>query len=253
MKIMVWNVQGLGNPLTFLALKKILKRVKMEIVFLCETRKVVSKMEVNSRNLGYECCLVVGRTGTGGGLALMWRQEVDLYVRSYSLHHIDAIIKQHEELSWRFSGIYGHPEAGMKKHTWELLRRLSSESRLPWICGGDFNEHLEPNAKVGGRFCYLDAMAEFRQALSDCKLIDMGFFGLPFTWSNRRFGSTNLIEERLDRFLCSCSWQDLHFSSSVSHLTSWASDHCLVLLEVRDQFMSGLYKSVRPRFHYEAF
>lgn len=180
----------------------------------------------------------------------MWRQEVDL---SYSLHHIDAIIKQHEELSWRFSGIYGHPEARMKKHTWELLRRLSSESRLPWICGGDFNENLEPNAKVGGRFCYLDAMAEFRQALSDYKLIDMGFSGLPFTWSNRRFGSTNLIEERLDRFLCSFSWQDLHFSSSVSHLTSWASDHCLVLLEVRDQFMSGLYKSVRPRFHYEAF
>lgn len=65
MKIMVWNVQGLGNPLTFLALKKILRRVKTKIVFLCETRKVVSKMEVNSRNLGYECCLVVGRTGTG--------------------------------------------------------------------------------------------------------------------------------------------------------------------------------------------
>lgn len=81
----------------------------------------------------------------------------------------------------------------------------------------------------------------------------MGYSGYPFTWSNRRFGSPNFIEERLDRFLCSSSWRDLNVFSSVSHLTSWPSDHCPVVFEFRDQLNSGMHKGVRPRFHYKAF
>lgn len=88
-----------------------------EIVFLCETRRAVSRMEFDSKKLGYDCCLAVGRPGFGGGLALLRRSEVDVCVRSYSLHHIDVVIQKQKELSWRFTGIYGHLKTGMKKHT----------------------------------------------------------------------------------------------------------------------------------------
>lgn len=40
----------------------------------------------------------------------------------------------------------------MKKHTWELLRRLHYDSSLPWVCGGDFNEVLAPHEKLGDEF-----------------------------------------------------------------------------------------------------
>lgn len=62
-------------------------------------------------------------------------------------------------------------------------------------------------------------MAEFGEALRDCNLEDIGYSGYPFTWSNRRFGSPNLIEERLDMFLCYSSWGDLNIFSFVSHMT----------------------------------
>lgn len=49
-----------------------------------------------------------------------------------------------DDFLWHFTGIYGHPEAAMKIHTWELLHRLHSFSSLPWINGGDFNEIWKP-------------------------------------------------------------------------------------------------------------
>ena len=47
-------------------------------------------------------------------------------------------------------GIYGHPEANQKKHTWTLLRRLADLVVSPWLCFGDFNEVLNLNEKMGG-------------------------------------------------------------------------------------------------------
>lgn len=73
--------------------------MKPEIVFLCETRRVVSRMQFDRKTLGYGCCLTVGRFGIRGGLALLWRLEVDVCVRSYSLHHINVVIQKQNELS----------------------------------------------------------------------------------------------------------------------------------------------------------
>lgn len=44
-------------------------------------------------------------------------------------------------------------------------------------------------------------ISEFREALQDCNLVDLGYKGYPFTWGNGKFGS-DFVEERLDRFLC---------------------------------------------------
>ena len=42
-------------------------------------------------------------------MALLWKEDVDLYVQSYSPHHIDALIKDENSI-WRFTGFYGWPE-----------------------------------------------------------------------------------------------------------------------------------------------
>ena len=43
-------------------------------------------------------------------------------------------------------------------------------------------------------------ISEFRKAIQECDLKDLGCSGHPFTWSNRRYGP-HFIEERLDKFL----------------------------------------------------
>lgn len=100
---------------------------------------------------------------------------------------------------------YGHPETGQKHHTWTLMRRLAALSSLPWLCFGDFNEILQLNEKTDSNTRCLSMVSEFRDAVHDCGLTDIGCKGYPFTWSNKRYGPS-LIEERLDRFLCCKNW-----------------------------------------------
>ena len=44
---------------------------------------------------------------------------------------------------WRFTRFYGEPNTIQRKEGWNMLRMLSSKSKLPWCCFGDFNELLE--------------------------------------------------------------------------------------------------------------
>ena len=48
-------------------------------------------------------------------------------------------------------------------------------------------------------------MGTFRNCLDDCGFVDMGFRGSSFTWS-RGSQPSNLIRERLDRFVASVEW-----------------------------------------------
>ncbi|CAN1305173.1 hypothetical protein LINPERPRIM_LOCUS26436 [Linum perenne] len=60
-------------------------------------------------------------------------------------------------------------------------------------------------------------------------LIDIGFSGPEFTWSNRQCPLT-LIDERLDRFFLNDSWLDSFPESSVEHLPPLCSDHSPIIL-----------------------
>lgn len=85
------------------------------------------------------------------------------------------------------------------------MRKLATLSSLPWLCFGDFNEVLSLNEKIGGNEKHVNLVADFREAVRECELVDLGFTRYLFTWSNRRF-RVGLVEERLDRFLYSKSW-----------------------------------------------
>jgi hypothetical protein len=63
---------------------------------------------------------------------------------------------------------------------------------------GDFNEILEPGEKWGGAMRARGMMEDFKGALEDCHLSDMGATGPKFTWHNGRQGR-DFTKERLDR------------------------------------------------------
>ena len=94
-------------------------------------------------------------------------------------------------------------------------------------------------------------ITEFREAVNDCRLMDLGCRRYPFTWSNKRF-RPHYVEERLDRFLGSEDWRSSCFDLMVSNLISWGSDHCPITLEMQDQKKFLCFKRKRkPRVHYE--
>ncbi|KAL5855882.1 hypothetical protein ACOSQ4_005684 [Xanthoceras sorbifolium] len=120
-------------------------------------------------------------------------------IKSFTKGHIDSVVKGDDGVLWRFTGFYGESRQDLRHFSWSLLQRLMGLSGLPWIIGGDFNEILRSEEKLGGLVRSHRAMDSFREVIDDCNLIDMGFKGSSFTWCNRQDGQ-NLIQERLERF-----------------------------------------------------
>ena len=148
-------------------------------------------------SLGFTNGVAVDCNGKGGGLALWWRAEVDVSVRPWCQYFLDAKITTTEG-SWRFTGIYGEPRTNLRGKTWEVLRYLRTQDDLPWICAGDFNEILCQEEQLGRNDRKESQMQNFRECLTDCRLIDLGYSGYPFTWDNHRYGVDN-VQARLDR------------------------------------------------------
>lgn len=59
------------------------------------------------------------------------------------MHYIDVVV--HEGLrnaDWRYTYFYGWPEVQNIHLSWSLLSTLMTNSELPWLYIGDFNEVL---------------------------------------------------------------------------------------------------------------
>ncbi|KAL9666220.1 hypothetical protein QQ045_000544 [Rhodiola kirilowii] len=60
-------------------------------------------------------------------------------------------------------------------------------------------------------------MENFRRALEECELFDLGFSGYPFTFSNRREGEAE-VRARLDRAVATIEWRRAFPRANVQHV-----------------------------------
>uniref|UniRef100_A0ACD5ZUT1 Uncharacterized protein n=1 Tax=Avena sativa TaxID=4498 RepID=A0ACD5ZUT1_AVESA len=187
-------------------------------------------MDTLKWSLGFANGAYVGSRGRSGGLALLWRREVNVEIHPYSQYHMDAIIKE-DGKEWRFSGIYGEPHTELRDKTWSVLRYLIAQNDLPWLCASDFNEiaHREEYIGPGGRTKL--QMIKFRECLDDCDLQDLGFIGYPYTWSNGREGDAK-VHVRLDKAYASAGLMDLFLHAVVYHIMTEESDHLALVIEL---------------------
>ncbi|GMI67914.1 hypothetical protein HRI_000460700 [Hibiscus trionum] len=250
MKIICWNVRGLGKPRTVNRLRNALRGSQPPILFLMETKLHARKMEKVRRRCGYPFGFDVSAEGTRGGLSLGWRPEVDITLRNYSQSHIDVTVDEGEDIRWRFTGFYGNLVESQRHASWRLLRELGNNQTLPWIVAGDFNEIAYSFEKQGGRLRPERNMVGFRDALEDCHLTDLGFKGTWYTWERGKL-QTNNVRERLDRMVANPSWWQLFPRYMVSHLPHSISDHCPLLLDTSgaDRHLS---KDTHNEFRFEA-
>lgn len=96
---------------------------------------------------------------------------------------------------------------------------------------GDFNEVLYQGEAVGRSVRQAWQLKAFGDALTYCRLFDLGYSGALFTWSSSTFGSP-WSRARLDRVCSFTSWSP-HFSkASVLYLQNIPSDHLPLLLSL---------------------
>ena len=71
MRILSWNVRGLGNDRTFREAQEVIHEHRPQILFFCETKMPREQMRKKSYELHFANCFAVSREGMGGGLAIL--------------------------------------------------------------------------------------------------------------------------------------------------------------------------------------
>lgn len=93
--------------------------------------------------------------------------------------------------------IYASNIVATRKRLWDNLYSLSRTINNPWLEAGDFNDILSQKYKWGG-ISYSRKII-FINCIDECQLLDLGFMGSRYTWSNLLRRSPGFILERLDR------------------------------------------------------
>uniref|UniRef100_A0A803N5M7 Reverse transcriptase zinc-binding domain-containing protein n=1 Tax=Chenopodium quinoa TaxID=63459 RepID=A0A803N5M7_CHEQI len=123
-----WNCRGLGGPRAENALKGVVSIEHPHFVFLLETKLKGKEYESIKRKLNFDHFVCVDYSGEGrhrsGGLAMFWKDDLDLNLVSSSLNHMDFTLTTDNGLIWLLTSIYGFPDKDRKKETWKLTERL---------------------------------------------------------------------------------------------------------------------------------
>jgi hypothetical protein len=149
--------------------------------------------------LGFTLMVQVPPSGTKGSLLLAWKTDVNIssfYVCNNIIciwySSVDPVVKC--LLSFVYCPSYKH----LSLHFWHTLEGLGASHNDPWLCIGDFNIIISPDDKIGGRPYNSFISNPMFDFMSKFGMVDLSFFGNPFTWSNHRQGA-GLIKECLDR------------------------------------------------------
>ena len=94
----------------------------------------------------------------------------------------------------------------------------------------DFNDMISDEEKLGGLPVNRTCISAFRNCMDNYGLMDLGFHGLRFTWTNKSLCWQTTIKERLDIGLGNAKWATLFPSAEIHHLPRVKSDHCPILL-----------------------
>jgi hypothetical protein len=132
--------------------------------------------------------------------------------------------------NWRATSIYGFPRQDKNIMTCNLINKLKlTNPHDQWLVFGDFNLIMHPSEKQGGRDHHHNIMNLALDMLNNCNLIDLGYHGDPFTWTNNQVNGDH-IKERIDRFCATTSWLTRFPRCTNYHLMSYTSDHNPILL-----------------------
>ncbi|WMV13660.1 hypothetical protein MTR67_007045, partial [Solanum verrucosum] len=142
--------------------------------------------------------------------------------------------KQHVEAldTYINTFVYAKCKDYLRRHLWErILHFADTNNVIPWRTVGDFNVITDLDEKLGGIPYNMRKSLEFIGVIEACGLMDLGFNGPKFTWSNQR-GINFRIWKRLDRAMVNDKWLQHMPHTSITHLPSVGSDHCPLLMEM---------------------
>lgn len=101
---------------------------------------------------GYDRLCTVDPVYIGGGMALFWKNIVDVNILYADKNILDVQII-YEDKQFHLSCVYGNPILNLRHIVWERLTRFGVNRKSSWCIFGDFNEILNNSEKIRGPRC----------------------------------------------------------------------------------------------------
>ncbi|XP_028085234.1 uncharacterized protein LOC114286280 [Camellia sinensis] len=228
MKLLSWNVRGLGKSIKRRKIKKLLFERKVDVALFQETKRpAVTDEFVRSCWPGEQMAyMAVDSEGAAGGLLCVWNPQVfqllDCCCNRYFIILSGTLFTS---IACVIVNVYGPTDGANRKGLWETLKNLKRSFVNPWCLGGDFNEIRTLSERVG---CSQRSggMKDFNELIDNLEVCDLPMLGRKFIWCNSQNG---LKWSRLERFLISPDWLQ-KFNFKLWGLPRRLSDHCPILM-----------------------
>lgn len=80
----------------------------------------------------YDHSFTVDSRGNSRGFCVLWKVEIDLWLQSYSQHHIDFDVGVvGDACYWRLTGFYVYHMVSNRDKSWQLLDNLCDGASYP--------------------------------------------------------------------------------------------------------------------------
>lgn len=116
-----------------------------------ETKGNNDRMSRVARKLSFSSCEIVEAKGVGGGLTLMWIEDIALdclWVTNKMMCCFVQLVNCN--IHWKILGVYGTPYRKENESFWSNFEKIVGHWKEPWLLMGDFNEVLNTGEKFGG-------------------------------------------------------------------------------------------------------
>lgn len=173
-----------------------------------------------------------------------WRDRVNCSAISrVDDHSVSIQFRPVDDVEWWLTCVYG-PQLNQDKLAFlQELRDIRACCFGPWLVLGDFSliykEEDKNNPNLDRQM-----MHGFRRWIEDLALKELPLVGRKYTWSN---GQQNPTLVKLDRVFSSLDWDDQFPWALLQSLASFESDHCPLLLGLKD-IVQGKPRSILRLF-----
>lgn len=181
----------------------------------------------------YGCYDFVELIGLSGSLCICWNSSVltlDIVFKNERLFHCLVYVLNQNTNSFYYIHLWISTTFQAKTDL-DILISIKDSICGPWAVIGDFKEILHPYEKIVGNPVNTSRMHDFAEFINNCHLLELGSFGLPFTWFNKR-GDTSSIFENLDRGLINQQQIYSFEDARVENLPIIGSDHGSIVLHL---------------------
>ncbi|XP_074300068.1 uncharacterized protein LOC141631273 [Silene latifolia] len=226
-------------------IRRFLHLNKLELFGLIETRVKHNKWKKVS-NFISDCWSVCTnhQSRKGGRIWVLW----NLHVLTLDIQHISAqtihakITDRGRNLTYWVTFVYGYNKAAERKVLWSTLEHYHQVTPGAWLIGGDFNNVLFPNERIGANITSAE-MAPFQRCVQACGVEDIKAVSSFFTWTNKQEANSR-VYSRIDRALINDAWLHLFPESFANFLSEGMYDHCpcLIQLESNDKARNISFK-----------